>query len=104
MTDKLQGMLEYPAARQGSLPPVLQVCLALRFYATGATQDVIGEMIGVSQSTASRTITRVTDAMYRLVRVHIAMPTQAEANDQKLKFYQQRHFPGKYDSCLLTYS
>ena len=68
---------------KGFLTPVFQVCLALRFYATGSFQSVVGELIGVDQSTACRTITRVTDTLMHRVREWIKMPTQAEANRQK---------------------
>ena len=40
--------------RGGLLPAILQVCLTLRFFATGTFQDTIGEMIGVSQSTGNQ--------------------------------------------------
>jgi len=36
----------------------LQVLLTLRYYATGTFQSVMADMIGISQSTASRAITR----------------------------------------------
>ena len=52
---------EFPLQRKGSLIPILQVCLALCFYATGCFQNVVGELIGVALSTACHTITRVTD-------------------------------------------
>ena len=55
---------EFSLPRKGSLTPVFQVCLALRFYATGSFHSVVGELIGVDQSTACRTITTVTDAAY----------------------------------------
>ena len=52
-----------------------------------------GRMIGVDQSTACRTITRVTDALMLRVRDWIKMPTQAEANRQKQMFYAMRVVP-----------
>lgn len=100
LTGELEDNIKHPAARKGSLPPVLQVCLALRFYATGATQGVIGDLFGVDQSTASRTITRVTNALYGQCGDHITMPTQAEATQQTIKFYQQCGFPGIFQFVL----
>lgn len=35
--------------RHGTLPPLLQVMTALRFYASGSFQDVCGELIGIHQ-------------------------------------------------------
>jgi len=54
----------------------------------------VGELIGVDQSTACRTITTVTDALVLRVRGWIRMPTQAEASRQKQRFYAMRATPG----------
>ena len=45
IVDDIRDDLEYPATRQGSLPVVLQLLIALRFYATGCFQNTGGEMI-----------------------------------------------------------
>ena len=60
--------------------------IALRFYATGCFQNLVGEMIGVDKSTASRAIHRVTNAMVALMPRLVYMPTQQEADRQKVKF------------------
>ena len=75
------------AISEVTLTPVLQVLLALWFYATGTFQDVIGELIGISQVTASRPITRVTDVLVRHVSEWVKMPTRREANITKWKFF-----------------
>ena len=49
LCDLVHDDLEYVLLRKGSLKPDLQVLLALRFYATGAFQDVVADLIGVSQ-------------------------------------------------------
>lgn len=67
--------------------------LALRFYATGTFQDLVGEVFGVDQSTASRTINRVTKALVRQMPRWVKLPNQQEANDTKAKFYQMAGFP-----------
>ena len=41
IVDELRGARELPLTRQGTVPPVLQVCVALRFYATGCFQVII---------------------------------------------------------------
>lgn len=68
LTDSVGNDLQYLLPRKGSLTPSLQVLLTLRFYATGEFQDVTGDLIGVGQSTACRTITRVT----RVLCEHVA--------------------------------
>ena len=45
MTDELQEELEHPN-RKGALPPVLQVLLTLRYYASGSFQHICAELIG----------------------------------------------------------
>ena len=62
LAEEVSQDIQFSLPRKGSLTPVLQMCLALRFYATGSFQSVVGELIGVDQSTACRTITTVTDA------------------------------------------
>ena len=94
LTDTVRHDLEHPLVRRGALTPVLQVLLTLRFYATGTFQDVIADLIGVDTSTASRTISRVTDALLPHVRRFIKMPSQpAQLRRTKEKFFAMRGFP-----------
>jgi len=69
------------------------VLLTLQFYATGTFQGVVGELFGVDQSTASRAINRVTLAILRLMPNHVKLPTQREADAQKVKFCAMASFP-----------
>ena len=62
LAEEVSQGIEFSVPRKGSLTSVLQVWLALSFYATGSFQSVLGELIGVELSTACRTITTVTDA------------------------------------------
>lgn len=89
LCDSVQDDLEYVLPRKGSLTPVLQVLLALRFYATGAFQDVVADLIGVSQSTVCRAVQRVTDALIRQAGREIRMPTRQEARRNQGKFFLQ---------------
>jgi hypothetical protein len=54
LTDMVRDAIRYGAERKGSLTPVLQVMLTLRFYATGTFQHTVGDLLGVDQSTVSR--------------------------------------------------
>ena len=87
LTDGVQQHIEHLLARQGSLTPVLQVLVTLRFYATGTFQNVVGELIGVNQSTVSRIVTRVTDAFLRYMNEFIEWPDQQTADANKVKFF-----------------
>ena len=55
LRDEVRNEIEFVLSRKGSLKatPILQVLLTLRFYATGTLQNVIGELLGVDQSTVS---------------------------------------------------
>lgn len=64
LVGELQDAIDFPVARKGALTASLQLCLALRFYATGLAQTDAGDMIGVDQSTTSRTVKHITDALY----------------------------------------
>ena len=79
--------------RRGTMPPLLQVLTALRFYATGSFQEVCGEVIGIHQSTVSRTITRVTEALLKHVAEYVHLPTQEEAEGTKLQYFRRNGFP-----------
>ena len=96
LAEELQDDIEYTLPRKGSLSPLLQVCLTLRFFATASFQSVVGDLIGIEQSTACRTIHRVTAAFMPHVREWIKMPTQAEADRQKQHFYAMRGFPSVF--------
>ena len=92
MTDELKDQLEH-SNRKGALPPVLQVLLALRFYASGSFPDICAELIGLDQSTASRTIQRVTEAFMDWVPQWIRFPNQHEAERKKEMLFRMNRFP-----------
>ncbi|XP_025106067.1 putative nuclease HARBI1 [Pomacea canaliculata] len=92
LTDEIAAAVEL-SNRRGALSPVLQVLLALRFYATGSFHDVCGELIGVHQTTASRTIRRVTQAILRTLPQKIRLPNAEESQLTKEKFFQRHHIP-----------
>ena len=92
MTDELKDQLEHPN-RKGALPPVLQVLLTPRFYASGSCQDICAELFGVDQSTASRTIQRVTEAFMDWVPQWIRFSNQHEAERTKEMFFRMNRLP-----------
>ena len=98
ITDSIAGEIEI-SSRRGTLPPLFQVLISLRFYASGSFQDMVGELIGVNQSTVSRTITRVTDALLRHFPQWVRMPHQQEAEASMLKFFQRNQTP-KVFGCI----
>ena len=93
IVDEVRDAVEHPVTRHGSLSALLQVLIALRFYATGCFQNMVGEMVGIGQSTASRTIHRVTNALLTHMGDWVKMPSQHDADAQKLKFFRLAGFP-----------
>lgn len=55
----LEEQLRPETSRNCSIPPLLQICLALCFFATGCFINAAADIISVHKSTASRIIHRV---------------------------------------------
>ena len=106
IVDDIRYDVEYPVTRQGSLPAVLQLLIALRFYATGCFQNTVGEMIGVSQPTASRTIHRVNNAIRQHMDRWVHLPTQhgTPANPTRSRPTKGQLFTlGRLSECVGLY-
>lgn len=63
LIDLLHEDLEHATKRTNALPAPLQVFVALRFYATGSVMDSPASLHGVSLSSCSRVLRRVTQAI-----------------------------------------
>ena len=63
ITNNLQHIIEHSSNRNNALSPLHQVCVALRFYATGCMQSSIACWINIDPSTVSRCVYRVTSAL-----------------------------------------
>ena len=81
------------ADRKGSLTPTLQVLIALRFFACGSFQLVVGDLFGVSKANISRTIHRVAAAFARLVPRHVRFHPQRETEAMQVVFHAVANFP-----------
>lgn len=71
-----------------------QLLSALRFFACGTHQDAVGDFMGMHQSTASRIIKKVSEALASLRLLYIRMPTGNEIVQVQHDFYQVARFPG----------
>lgn len=79
--DLIKNNLEPATRRNKSIPGQLQLLIALRFYATGAFQQLVGDDIGIHKSTISRIICKVTRQIAALpTTVHI-LPLEIPWND-----------------------
>ncbi|RWS20268.1 putative nuclease HARBI1-like protein [Leptotrombidium deliense] len=69
-----------------------QLLVVLRFHATGSVQKVQGDMIGFSQPTISRVVSRVSEVLAKLAGEYIVFPPAEEWNEKL--FYDIASFPG----------
>lgn len=72
--DMLGNDLEPNQRKLMSVSPLNQLLITLRFFATGAFQQVNGDLFGISQSTISRVVKRVSHALASLYREVIQFP------------------------------
>ncbi|MGH0165421.1 UNVERIFIED_CONTAM: hypothetical protein FKN15_053481 [Acipenser sinensis] len=94
LCDMLNSELESTTARSHAIPVPVKVTAALHFYATGAIQTTAGDRSGISQSSMSKMLTDVTNALYRRATQYIKFPKfEAEQNNTKHAFYQLAGFP-----------
>ena len=95
--DRLEDQLQHPTRRNHTLPPSLQVFIALRLYGHGSVLDDTdsgAEPHGVSISSACRATTRVTKALCRIQAEHIKWPlTHEEVRQTQQDFMGLREFP-----------
>ncbi|CAG9123022.1 unnamed protein product [Plutella xylostella] len=82
LLNKIEHKLQYTHHNKEALSPMNQLLCTLRFYATGSQLLTCGDFIGVHESTACRTIHKVTDAIARLYPEFIYMPTSEEEQSQ----------------------
>ncbi|XP_069102654.1 putative nuclease HARBI1 [Argopecten irradians] len=95
IADLIRERVERPTKRSNALSVEMQVLIALRFYASGSFQQVLGDAICADKSTVSRVVRDVSNALASLESVFIKWPT-TRAKKEKIRsaFYQQGGFPG----------
>jgi hypothetical protein len=85
------------------LPPLIQLLVALRFYACGAFYHVVGDHVHVDKSTACRALTKVSLALRSLTGKVILFPNKRKQTENKIEFGKLANFPGVVgvvDGCL----
>ncbi len=87
----LEEQLRPETSRNCSIPPLLQICLALRCFATGCFINAAADVIGVHKSTASRIIHRVSCVLSGRLPLY---PTDVSTlNKVKVDFFDIAGFP-----------
>ncbi|XP_050707633.1 putative nuclease HARBI1 [Eriocheir sinensis] len=94
LCDELRPHLERRTRRAHALPTHTQVLAALRFFASGSFQTVIGDTVGMDQSSVSRAIDKVTQVLCVKASQEIKMPTTAiDINRAMQDFRRTGNFP-----------
>lgn len=94
LVEELSPDLQFVSDHNAALTPALQLLIALRFYANGAFQNTVGDMINVHKSTACRAIRRVSLALSRRLPRSAHLPTEAECAVMKHRFLRASDIPG----------
>ncbi|XP_063077094.1 putative nuclease HARBI1 [Engraulis encrasicolus] len=77
LVELLTPHLQRPTRRSYALSPSVQLLAALRFYASGSLFEVVGDGLGMSRASISRSVTAVTELLLRLLP-EMAFPTTPE--------------------------
>jgi hypothetical protein len=94
LLEEIGPAIEPKTNRNKSINARLQLLITLRFYVTGAFQQLIGDYIHINQSNVSRIIKRVTLQLGRLSSQYIKMPTTTEEMSKTMfGFYAICQFP-----------
>ena len=92
---QIESTLEYPSDRNHPLPPILQLAIALRYYATGCFQLVVANLTHVHKSSVCRAIHRVSRAIASLRGKYVNFPHNNDQGMQSMReFYSIAQFPG----------
>ena len=95
LADCLEPDLLPKTQRNHALNPQQQLSVALRFYARASFQMDTGDVCGVSQSTVSRVVHRVSEAICARRGLFIHFPnTPEERRTATEGFYEIAEFPG----------
>ncbi|XP_030050630.1 putative nuclease HARBI1 [Microcaecilia unicolor] len=92
--EEIRADIDPPTARSHAVPGLEKLLTVLQFLATGTFQHVIGGNSGVDQSTVSRHLTQVLQALKKRVRQYIKFPEE-EGEQQGIKqdFFQIAGMP-----------
>ncbi|XP_062588274.1 putative nuclease HARBI1 [Saccostrea cucullata] len=91
--DKISPAIMHNTTKNSALPPILQILTCLRFLATGAFHRLVGDSIGVSETTTGRCCRSVCDAIVHLLADCITFPKGNRARETKQQFLKIAGFP-----------
>ena len=104
--DLIGAELEPATMRNHAIPGMIQIFIALRYYATNSYYSLVGDSIGIHKCSVSRIVNRVTRAICRLSNRFIKFPTENDdVATTKRKFHDIADMPhviGAIDGTLIT--
>lgn len=80
---------------QHETAPSLHVCVALRYFATGSMQNLVGDSIQIHKSTVFRMMRRVSLARCRHMNTCACMPSMNAQNTNQAKIHGTSFVRGK---------
>ena len=93
ITQLLQNDVESSTFRSKTIPPLIKVLISLRLFASGSFQIIIADTFNVDQSTVSRAVYLVCNALVRRSHRFIKFPTAQGIEENKRQFYDIGNFP-----------
>ena len=76
LCELLHEDLSHPTKRSNALPPMVQLLIALRFYASGSFQAVTGDVYTVYKMTVSRCVHTVSSSLSNHVNEFMKFPDE----------------------------
>ncbi|XP_018406712.1 PREDICTED: putative nuclease HARBI1, partial [Cyphomyrmex costatus] len=93
LLDKIYVKIQHNTDRNNAIPPIIQLMVTLRFYATGSFLMTVGDFCGISESSAHKIVHRVSPAIAALKNDFINFPTSSEQIYQnQQEFFQAAGF------------
>ncbi|XP_052818499.1 putative nuclease HARBI1 [Mya arenaria] len=93
LEDILKDDIKRDTHRNRALSVRQMVLITLRFLATGAFFNVVGDSMGYHKSTVSRVVTHVTDIICKRMKRFIVWPSGEEKKRVKSGFFTSAGFP-----------
>ena len=93
LTDLIHDDIAAPTLRNRAILPVIQLCIFLRFLASGCFQSIVGDTFHVDKSTVSRKIHSVATALARHLNHFVRFPDVERLRQIKEAFYNRYRFP-----------
>lgn len=86
--------LERFTEHKNAITPIIQLLVALRFYATNSFQIVSADLGGLSQASISRCVHQVTVALAKQYPKFVRLVSAQEAGQIRQKFFKIKGMPG----------